>query len=570
MGPVHLVVGATVLKSTIREKRIGITSSNLTFVMRKRGHVEQVGDGGRSNGALVLPLPSVVTGALWLCLTVGEVWGERRSEESVVVLERRQELLETWLSHGGAMDLPQAFGISDVFEARSQIGGDSAEACLDGIEDVLPAGVQFAFHLALFHDDFFLRCYEVIDRHLRHASCLHPELQFQIGRQAGQQLNHLPEERFEEGRGGLELGQEFLEIGLSHGGAKNLPQAFGIGDLFEARGQINRDGAEAYLEGVENGFAPGLDLRLGLHLSLRFFHGDLFPGRYVVIDRHAQQLSRVGFELQFQVPGQAGEGVNRLPQVECLLPAEAKLGEVLQELEPPSVSVRRIMRGGQCELMRGDDQGEWVAGVAKDLFRVGHIQNFEDGKLEAETATAEGCFIGRRSPVGIVVGEHGEADDALRELVPDPVVIGPHPQGKTTVAVGLNFHMDEEPFLASVPQAHLDQFVHCAATLFMVRTQLLEFGVKELGWRLPVDEFVDGREAELEERAQVVFERRFPRSVKVVGDTLLVGHTGADYRQSCLLPRLFSRDSRSAGISLFWSGEGERMQPALKQMFLSS
>ena len=81
--------------------------------------------------------------------------------------------------------------------------------------------------------------------------------------------------------------------------------------------------------------------------------------------------------------------------------------------------------------------------------------------------------IRARSPVRVIIAEHGEADDGELVTVKQAIMVDKHPLGKVGIGLRLNFDMNQHPDFRAVFALHLYQLIRQTFAQFGITHNLL-------------------------------------------------------------------------------------------------
>ena len=91
---------------------------------------------------------------------------------------------------------------------------------------------------------------------------------------------------------------------------------------------------------------------------------------------------------------------------------------------------------------KGFEQGFGVVGVLEEL---------DHGKADADLAAEQLIAKPVRLPVFTFVGQHGQTGNRTAVAVVEPVVVGEQALGEVGIVLALDFDVDVDPLLTSVP-----------------------------------------------------------------------------------------------------------------------
>ena len=115
------------------------------------------------------------------------------------------------------------------------------------------------------------------------------------------------------------------------------------------------------------------------------------------------------------------------------------------------------------------------------------IEQLDDGKLDSRGTTEHAVGESIGPPRGLLITEHRQAYDRLPVAVVDPVVVDKHPFGELSIALILDFDMDENPRFLPILEPDLEELVGEAQTEFRLAHNLLQFLVQRFIIPAPVN-----------------------------------------------------------------------------------
>ena len=146
-----------------------------------------------------------------------------------------------------------------------------------------------------------------------------------------------------------------------------------------------------------------------------------------------------------------------------------------------------------------------------------HVQQLARRVLQAQPHRPHPLHVRSRTPPGLVVGQHHQADRMLAEAVVDAVVVSEHAPWERGISLGLDLEVDQEQRLGAVASGDLDELVGTQVAGLGVGDDGLQLAVQE-GDRLgPVHEGRDVTKEQLDEGREVELKGQLPGGVEAVG-----------------------------------------------------
>jgi len=292
--------------------------------------------------------------------------------------------------------------------------------------------------------------------------------------------------------------QKFLELGLIAEGVD--PLAYGGGNVAKAGFQYVEDRLLAAF------LTP---LLAALFSGESFEAGDVGHGIGVLesIDLFSQGDNKL--------LGQRHQPVDQAQQVPCLEFGVALAAELASELEAVFVEVFGFLAVFLGAEVGGDDEDRLVIAVARGVEPVLEIINLANGEADTQAVVAEATRVPGGSPVAAVVAEDHEGQDGDVVATVDAAAVVEEASRQLGIVLHLDFNVDEQPLVAAVDEAHLDQFVGAQGSVVSVGNDFAEFLLERNGLNRPVDAPGDLWEGEFEEGLQEPVEGFLPRTVVI-------------------------------------------------------